>query len=421
MKNNKANTSEGNLREGWKEVKLEELGFVGRGKSRHRPRNAEFLYGDKYPFVQTANVKAANYRILEYSQMYSEEGLKQSKLWPINTLCVTIAANIADAALLSFEACFPDSVIGFIADEKKSDVRFVKYLFDLLQARIKKISQGAAQDNLSLEKIRTLDFLVPPLPIQRKIASILSAYDDLIENNLKRIKLLEEKAQQTYEEWFVRFKFPGYEDVEIDEVSGLPVGWRIDLLGNFAKTSSGGTPSRKREKEFYENGTIPWIRTGELKHFMLIDSKEKITKLGLEKSSAKLFPAKTVLLAMYGNTIGETSFLTFEASTNQACCGFLVKDKTYKSYFLHQFLLNQKEYILNFRMGAAQENISQGIIQNIKFTRPSDEILIKFEDKIAPKYDLIKTLYNQNQLLKEARDILLPRLMMGLVCVEEMD
>ena len=107
------------MKEGWKKVNLEELGFVGRGKSRHRPRNAEFLYGNKYPFVQTADVKSANFKILEYSQMYSEEGLKQSKIWPINTLCITIAANIADSALLGIEACFPDSVIGFILMIKK--------------------------------------------------------------------------------------------------------------------------------------------------------------------------------------------------------------------------------------------------------------------------------------------------------------
>lgn len=408
------------MMEGWKKLNLESLGFVGRGKSRHRPRNAEFLYGNKYPFVQTADVKAANYKINSYSQMYSEEGLKQSKLWPINTLCITIAANIADSALLGIEACFPDSVIGFIPDDDKADVRFAKYLFDLLQVRIKQISQGAAQDNLSMEKLRTIKFDVPPLKTQRKIASILSAYDDLIENNLKRIKLLEEQAQQTYEEWFVRFKFPSYETAEFDEESGLPVGWEVTTLGEFAKTSSGGTPSRTKESEYYQDGTIPWVKTGEVKNFMLIDSKEKITELGLKNSSAKLFPKKTVLLAMYGNTIGETTFLTFEASTNQACCGFLVKNETWKSYFLHQFLLNQKEYILNFRMGAAQENISQGIIQGIKFNQPSKNVLIEFERQIAPKYDLIEIFYKQNQLLKESRDILLPRLMSGMIDVDSL-
>lgn len=403
------------MMEGWKEVELEELGTIGRGKSRHRPRNADFLYGDKYPFVQTADVKAAEYKITSYSQMYSEEGLAQSKLWPKDTLCITIAANIADSSILGIDACFPDSVVGFIANPLKSDVRFVKYLFDLLQKRIKKISQGAAQDNLSIEKIRTLRFNVPTVDIQKKIANILSGYDDLIENNEKQIKILEEMAQQTYEEWFVRMRFPGYETASFDE-NGLPEDWKKVKLGDWIKTSSGGTPSKKNEIEYYNDGEIPWVRTGELKNFILIDSEIKITKSGLKNSSAKLFPKGTVLLAMYGNTIGETSYCAFETSTNQACCGFLV-DSLNHSYFIHQYLLYNKEHILSFRMGAAQENISQGIIQNIEIIKPNGDLLNTFGENAKQYYDSIINLLNQNQRLREARDILLPRLMMGMIDV----
>jgi type I restriction enzyme S subunit len=182
----------------WELKSFDEIGFIGRGKSRHRPRNAEHLYGGEYPFVQTGDIKAANFRINEYSQTYNEAGLAQSKLWKEGTLCITIAANIADTAILGIDACFPDSVIGFVPYEDKSDVRFVKYFFDIFQARMKSISTGAAQDNLSLEKLLTFKIPTPPLPTQRSIASILSAYDDLIENNLKRIKLLEEKASLMY-------------------------------------------------------------------------------------------------------------------------------------------------------------------------------------------------------------------------------
>ena len=407
------------MREGWKEVELEELGTIGRGKSRHRPRNANFLYGNEYPFVQTADVKAAEYKITSYSQMYSEAGLAQSKLWPINTLCITIAANIADSSILGIEACFPDSVVGFIADPLKSDVKFVKYLFDMLQIRIKQISQGAAQDNLSLEKIRTLRFTVPNVETQRKIASILSGYDDLIENNLKRIKILEEMAQQTYEEWFVRMRFPGYDTTTgsvavMNEETSLPEGWEKVKLGDWIKTSSGGTQSKKKEVEFYQNGTIPWVRTGELKNFILIDSEIKITASALKNSSAKLFPKETVLLAMYGNTIGETTYCDFETSTNQACCGFLVKNQN-ESYFIHQYLLKNKEQVLSFRMGATQENISQTIIQNMEVIKPNDELLNQFGLITKRFYDSIINLLNQNQRLRESRDILLPRLMMGMI------
>ncbi len=193
----------------WKPRRLDELGFVGRGKSRHRPRGEARLYGGPYPFIQTADIMAADPYITGYSQTYSEFGLQQSKLWPPNTLCMTIAgANTAETAILKIEACFPDSVVGFISDEKQSDLHFVKYSLDLLKDKYRAITRGATQDNLSLDKLLSFPIPTPPLPVQRRIAGILSAYDELMENNRRRIRLLEAMARALYREWFVRQKHP---------------------------------------------------------------------------------------------------------------------------------------------------------------------------------------------------------------------
>jgi type I restriction enzyme S subunit len=223
----------------WDLKRLDELGFISRGRSRHRPRDAPHLYGGPYPFVQTGDVKHAGLYLTEFTQTYSEAGLAQSRIWPAGTLCITIAANIAETAILGMDACFPDSIIGFIPDEKKGDVCFIKYLFDaLLRKKFKQFTQGAAQDNLSQEKLLSLKFPVPILSEQRRIASILSAYDDLIENNRRRIRLLEDTARLLYREWFVRLRFPGHEHVRITD--GVPEGWerkRMDrrcLVINFA-------------------------------------------------------------------------------------------------------------------------------------------------------------------------------------------
>lgn len=208
------------------ELTLDQLGEVARGRSRHRPRDAAFLYGGPFPFVQTGDVKRAGLHLTEYEQTYSEAGLAQSRLWPAGTLCITIAANIAETSILGIDACFPDSVIGFTADPERADTRFVKYLFDaVLKMRFRSFTQGAAQDNLSQEKLLSIKFLVPELRVQQRIADILSAYDDLIENNWRRIVLLEEAAQMLYREWFVRFRFPGHEHVKI--IDGIPEGWEI--------------------------------------------------------------------------------------------------------------------------------------------------------------------------------------------------
>ena len=221
-------------RKNWVPHKLNELGYVGRGRSRHRPRNAPELYGGIYPFIQTGDVKATELYISEYSQTYNEKGLAQSKLWEPGTLLITISANIAETAILKIKACFPDSIVGFIAEPTKSDVKFVKYYIDILKLQMQNISRGTTQDNLSLDKLITFDFLTPPLPTQRKIASILSAYDDLIENNTRRIKILEGMAQSLYKEWFVKFRFPGYEQVEmVESALGLiPEGWEVKNLDN---------------------------------------------------------------------------------------------------------------------------------------------------------------------------------------------
>lgn len=218
---------------GWTYKKLNELGLVRRGKSKHRPRDAAFLYGGPYPFIQTGEVKAADLYITTYTQTYSEEGLAQSRLWGSGTLLVTIAANIAETAILKFDACFPDSIVGFVADPEKSDVCFIKYYIDTIKIGMQNVSKGTTQDNLSVEKLLTFKFLVPEVSTQRRIASILSAYDDLIENNTRRIKILEEMAQRLYREWFVHFRFPGHEKVKM--VKGVPEGWEVKRLGEIAE------------------------------------------------------------------------------------------------------------------------------------------------------------------------------------------
>jgi len=381
----------------WEEVILEDLGFVGRGKSRHRPRNADFLYGSEYPFVQTADVKAANFRITSYSQMYSKEGLKQSKLWPVNTLCITIAANIADAALLGIEACFPDSVIGFIPDDKKSDVRFAKYLFDLLQARIKKISQGAAQDNLSLEKLRTIKFLIPNLPTQRKIAAILSAYDDAIENNLKRIKLLEEKAQLTYEEWFVRMKFPGHKNVAIDKENGLPEGWEKGKIVDLFELQRGfDLPVQNRVE-----GLVPVIAsTGVVDYH----------NLGKVKGPG--------IVTGRSGTIGEVQFVADDFWPLNTTLWIKKYKKGNPAYAL-QFLKAIK--LKRFAGGAAVPSLDRKVVHHQSIRIPTPELIENYETFCNSILTAIIILQNQNQLFKEARNILLPRLMTGMIDVEELE
>lgn len=227
----------------WEYLTLDKLGSISRGKSKHRPRNDKILFGGKYPFIQTADVKAANLYLTEYKNTYNEKGLEQSKLWKAGTLCITIAANIAETAILGIDACFPDSIMGFVPFKGVSNVKFIKYAFDILKNNCRTISQGTAQDNLSWEKLSRIEFPAPPIEVQNKIVDILSAYDDLIENNQKQIKLLEEAAQRLYKEWFVDLRFPGYENTPI--IDGVPEGWNHIYLENVISKITTGLNPRK--------------------------------------------------------------------------------------------------------------------------------------------------------------------------------
>ncbi|MCX6021770.1 MAG: restriction endonuclease subunit S, partial [Chloroflexi bacterium] len=239
------------LRPSWTLKKLNQLGYVGRGKSKHRPRNDPRLYGGDYPFIQTGDVKKAEFYIRGFSQTYNDAGLVQSRLWDTGTLCITIAANIAETAILGIKACFPDSIVGFIANDSVADVRFIKYYIDTIKLSMQNISRGTTQDNLSVDKLLTFDFQTPPLPVQRKIAAILSAYDDLIENNTRRIAILEEMAQTLYREWFVNFRFPGHEQAHmVDSPLGpIPEGWEVRQLNELCMIVMGQSP----KSEYYNS------------------------------------------------------------------------------------------------------------------------------------------------------------------------
>ncbi len=154
---------------GWEKVKFNEVGKLDRGKSKHRPRNAPELLGGNYPLIQTGDIANCGGYITEYKSTYSEIGLAQSKLWDKGTLCITIAANIAKTGILTFEACFPDSVVGFIPNNKTNNV-FTQYWMSFLQKILEDSAPESAQKNINLSILRDLDFLKPPIQLQNQFA-----------------------------------------------------------------------------------------------------------------------------------------------------------------------------------------------------------------------------------------------------------
>lgn len=168
----------------WESVKFTDVGELSRGKSKHRPRNDSRLYGGPYPFIQTGDIAQSGGRITTHSQTYSELGLAQSKLWPSGTVCITIAANIADTAILTYPACFPDSIVGFISNSEKCLPEFIKWSIDVMSEQIESFAPATAQKNINLAILNDLEFPCPSIDEQREIVrrvEALFAYADRLE------------------------------------------------------------------------------------------------------------------------------------------------------------------------------------------------------------------------------------------------
>ena len=396
-------------------MSLNEIGEISRGKSRHRPRNAPHLYGGKYPLIQTGDIQAADFYINSYTQTYSDAGLAQSKLWTKGTLCISIVgSNTAATAILGFDACFPDSVIGFNSYKDISNTKFVKYCLELLRVHMKSISEGAARENLSLEKLLTVKLPIPSLETQTRIANILSAYDDLIENNLRRIKLLEEMAELTYREWFVNFTIDG-KTLEIDKNTGLPFGWERRKFSEIYSINNG---CAFESKDYRPNG-IQILRTRDYSTTKFISYSESVFLPNdfYEIYSKYRIQEYDLMLIMVGASIGNYGIVLkkdFPALQNQNQWAIREKKgyeelKLYKLVYAPYFI---KE-LLSKRTGAARDFFRASFLNEQLITIPTFQVIERLNEIISPIFNQINNLSHQNRLLKESRDILLPRLMSG--------
>ena len=387
------------------ELTLDQLGTVSRGRSRHRPRNAAFLYGGDYPFVQTGDVKRAGLYLKDFEQTYSEEGLAQSKLWPAGTLCITIAANIAETSILEIEACFPDSVIGFNAYPDKADTRFVKYLFDaVLKMRFQSFTQGAAQDNLSQEKLLSIKFPVPAPIVQKNIADILSAYDDLMENNRRRIALLEEAARLLYREWFVHFRFSGHEHVKFDD--GLPEGWGWKPLIEIAEVVMGQSPKSIFYNEIGEGFPFHQGVTGYGRRF--------VTDRIYSSAATKVAKAGDILVSVRA-PVGRINITRNNIVLGRGLAA--IRSRAAQQSFLLYALKNHFHAEDIIGSGSIYAATNKKELESQALIEPTPRLLKEFEHQANPIDEQILCLTNQNEKLAQARDLLLPRLMNGEIAV----
>ncbi len=186
----------------WSKQRFEKLGTLDRGKSKHRPRNAVELLGGVHPLIQTGDVANAGLFIEKYNSTYSDFGLKQSKKWPKGTLCITIAANIAKTGILNFDACFPDSIVGFVADTDRTNNKFIHFWLSFFQKILEDNAPESAQKNINLRILRELEVINPPIELQDKFSEIVDKSESLKQKMLAQSKELEMQFQTLMQKAF---------------------------------------------------------------------------------------------------------------------------------------------------------------------------------------------------------------------------
>jgi type I restriction enzyme, S subunit len=407
----------------WEVKKLDDLGSFGRGKSQHRPRDdAKLFLNGKYPLIQTGNVTNSNLYLSKHKFCYNDFGLRQSKLWDKGTLCITIAANIAETAILSYPMCFPDSVVGFSAYPKKTSEIFMHYVFTFIKKSLQESIVGSSiQDNINLEYLQSIEFRIPPIPIQDKINKILHSIDKKIENINKVNNELENIAKTIYNYWFIQFNFPNQKKKLVNLKWNnklqrkIPDDWKVQNLKNndLSKTITSGIDNFDNKKNYL---TTSDVKNNKINHFpKKINFKNRDSRANMQPIAnsvwfAKMKDSKKILLfADYSENYLD-SFILSTGFAGLHC-------KKNSIYYIWNFIndINFEETKNNKSLGATQEAINNDGISYIDLLIPPDYILDMFYSQTNLIYQKI---YKNQLMLHEyvkLRDWLLSLLMLGQV------
>jgi type I restriction enzyme S subunit len=340
-----------------------------------------------------------------------------SRLVPANTvLAVVRGMSLAKefrVAITRREVAFNQDLKAFAC---KPDVD-QEFLFYALFARREHIRELATEASHGTKKLETdvlaaVEFPMPKLEIQRCTVEMASAYDDLIENNRRRMELLEEAARQLYREWFVRRRFPGHEHIRI--TNGIPEGWLKCRVSEFGEVITGKTPSTKDSDNY--GGDVPFIKTPDMHgNVFVIGTSTILTEKGANTQPGKFIPPNTLLVSCIG-TIGVVSLTSVQSQFNQQINAVVPYEDCYL-YFCFFAFKDLKAEMEAIGGGATMGNVNKTKFEGLEILKPAMPLLREFHEFCDPLFDQIKVLQTQTQKLLAARDLLLPRLMSGEIAV----
>ena len=306
----------------------------------------------------------------------------------------------------------------FVRDFKGNDPLFVSYFLRTLNLAHQNVASSVP--GLNRNVLHLLPVRIPPLPTQRKIAAILSAYDDLIENNTRRIATLEQMAQAIYREWFVHFRFPGHEQVPLaDSLLGpIPEGWGVVSFTDIADVLSGGTP-KTRVSEYW-NGSIPFFSPRDVQSsFYVTETERSITELGLVNCSSQLYPKNTVFITARG-TVGTVVMPAVDMAMNQSCYALKGRDGI-EQHFVFLAIRSCVDQLRAKAHGAVFDTIIMDTFRTLEVVRPPFALIKRLHSLVSPIFDQVLNLVYRNANLRRTRGLLLPRLISGEVDVAGLD
>lgn len=388
-------------------------------RGKNYPKQDEFYPQGYCVFLNTGNVTKEGL-IFEENQFITkekDEALRKGKL-KRGDIVYTTRGTVGNAGYYNSNVPYENVRInsGMVILRANVEIVDARFLYQILKSEyyrpyFKQYCTGSAQPQLPIKNFSQIYLNVPDIKTQHRIADIVSAYDDLIKNNQRQIKLLEEAAQRLYKEWFVDLRFPGHENTKI--VDGVPEGWRVASIADICDTVGGGTPSTKIQS-YYEKGDILWVTPTDITRnfsLALLDTEKKITPEGLKNSSANMLPAETILMTSRAS-VGFFGMCKYEVCTNQGFISCIPKRENLQMYLLFN-LKSRVEEIRQKAGGSTYLEISKTVFRELKIILPKDEVLAEYQKNV---HDIFDEIYCRTEMIKslvDMRNRLLPKLMSG--------
>jgi hypothetical protein len=375
--------------------------------------------GKTYPFVGMEAI-TPHQRYVNTSEQRTFSG-NGSKFQHLDTLFARITPCLENGKISQFIQKEKSIAFGsteffvFRAIPGKSTPSYVYYLTqtkEIQETAIKSMVGASGRQRADAKAIRSIPTELPKVEEQEKISAVLSNYDDLIATNQRRIALMEEAAHLIYREWFIHMRFPGHESTHIN--TGIPGGWKSGSAHEFINILSGGTP--KTSINSYWGGDIPFFTPKDSPNcFYTTDTEKSLTPEGLNNCNSRLFPKETIFITARG-TVGKTALSGRPMAMNQSCYALTPKEGI-GNLFLFMAIRENISRLQKAANGGVFNAIVVDTFKHIPFLTPKSELTLAFDDKVRPLFEQALTLIQQNKILAQARDLLLPKLMSGQIDV----